>query len=253
MNTIIINGKSVPVPFPVVNYKDDVVYKNQKIFKFVNKPRPAPQANAVVVHETVTDSWVTTVAVLKARGLGVHFIVDEDGMVVQHADILTDEMWHATQFNQLSVGIETVNPYTPPAAPVGPWKNVIANAPWAVDGHYLVPTETQAESVSLLVDWLSSSAANPVAIPQIWPGFQHTQTLSMGRIKADLQENPGIHAHMYFGHADGAWLVLYAWLRLEVKLDAATAYTEAIRMATGAHSVGIDMSGILKQNPTIEV
>jgi hypothetical protein len=47
---------------------------------------------------------------------------------------------------------------------------------------------------------------------------------------------PGVLAHQYFDHADGAWLALYAWLRIEAGLGAERAFEEAERRATGAHT-----------------
>lgn len=41
----------------------------------------------------------------------------------------------------------------------------------------------------------------------------------------------GIWAHTYFGHSDGAWLVLYAWLRIEAHYSAKEAYDQAIELA----------------------
>jgi len=248
MSGIIVHGQALPPPagLTVRNFGD------AGVFHFRNTARPSPTVNAVVVHETVTTSWESTVVVLKKRGLGVHFIADHDGTVYQHADLLDDEMWHASQYNALSVGIETVNPYEPRNMPQGgPWTKTIP-APWAAGGQYVVPTEQQSEAVCQLVDWLSSTAANPLTIPQLWVGFQHTHRLAMGRIPADVTENPGIHAHMYFNHADGAWLVLYSWLRLEAGLEPDAAYEEAIRLATDVPSRGIDLSKYFDDNPYLE-
>jgi hypothetical protein len=64
----------------------------------------------------------------------------------------------------------------------------------------------------------------------------------MGPVGAAKTVSPGIYAHHYFGHADGAWLVLYAWLRLEAGLSKEDARTEAVRLATGAHALGVDVS-----------
>ncbi len=248
---IIINGKNVDGPdgLNVVSFAD-----RPDVFRFKNQIRPAPKVTEIVVHETVTRSWADTVAVLKQRGLGVHFIADHDGVIYQHADLLTDEMWHASQHNPLSVGIETVNPYEPQLAPKdGPWNTVIERAPWAAGGKYLVPTTEQSEAVCLLVNWLSSADANPLTIPKQWPGIEEepleqastgdisaTYSLAMGRVAAThTPPNPGILAHMYFGHADGAWLVLYIWLRLEAKLDTVQAYQEAIALATGTQKIDL--------------
>jgi hypothetical protein len=254
MSNLIIDGAFVSPPNGLVikNFMEDGLYR------FINKKRPAippntrVAVNAVVVHETVTNSHEETVAVLKQRGLGVHFIADADGTIYQHADAFRDDMWHGSQFNELSVGIETVTPYNPGfAGPVAPWKDVI-DAPWAYKGKYVLPTPSQAEAVAQLVNFLTSAEANPIAIPQLWPGFQHTHKLSMGRVAADVRENPGIHAHIYFGHADGGWLVLYTWLRLEPGLSPEDAYTKAKALATGAHSAGIDLDSYFQDNPYLE-
>lgn len=247
---VIIDGRDLEVPgLRVRNFRTDL-----SVHRFVNASRTPPIANAIVLHETVTTSWEVTVSVLKARGLGVHFIVDPTGVVFQHADCIRDLMWHGTLFNRTSVGIECVNPYEPKYLPAGgsPWGQII-DAPWAVGGKYVVPTAAQSESVTGLVDFLSSAEANPVAVPQFWPGFQGTHRLAMGRIHADVTANPGIHAHMYFGHGDGAWLALYAWLRLEACLDPDPAYTKAIELARGAPSAGIDLESFFADNPYLEV
>ena len=67
----------------------------------------------------------------------------------------------------------------------------------------------------------------------------------LGPFAEASKASPGIYAHHYFGHADGAWLVLYAWLRLEAGLDPAAAYEEAANRATGAKG-SVDVSDLLK-------
>ena len=71
----------------------------------------------------------------------------------------------------------------------------------------------------------------------------------MGRVDGGDQRRPGVYAHHYFGHADGAWLVLYAWLRLEIGLPPCAAYEEAVRRATGARST-IDVSDLTRSEPS---
>jgi hypothetical protein len=125
-----------------------------------------------------------------------------------------------------------VQPYYPEYLGEGqPWKQVI-DAKWARKKRYVIPTIAQAEAASLLVDWLTSEQALPLRIPRRWIGLKKRR-LSMGRVLTGRLPKPGIYAHTYFGHADGAWLVLYVWLRLEAALSPETAYTEAIRRASG--------------------
>ena len=242
---IIVQGRELDAPAGLVvkNFTDP------SVFRFKNQAR-THDVHEVVVHETVTTTWQSTVNVLKARGLGVHFIADSDGTIYQHADLQSDMMWHASQHNPLSVGIETVNPFDPKLLPKqdSPWDNVI-DAPWA-GGKYVVPTILQAEAVATLLDWLTSAAANPLAIPQLWPGLNDGK-LALGRVPATTTPpTPGILSHMYFDHGDGAWMVLYAWLRLEAKLIPPMAYAEAIARATGVKMAGsVDLSDLINLNP----
>jgi len=243
-NCIIVNGSKLVPPDGLVvkNYLDPSVYK------FANQKRHLP-VTEVTIHETVTSSWQSTVNVLKpasasnpgGRGLGVHFIVDADGTIYQHGDLALDMLWHASQHNDVAVGIETVNPFDPKYAPHNsPWKDIIENAPWAVGGRYLVPTPEQSEAVCQLLLWLCSPQSN-LTIPLVFVGLHHN-TMAMGPFDAAKSWSPGVYAHHYFGHGDGSWLVLYSWLRLEAGMDPATARSTAIQLATGARPSGVDVT-----------
>ena len=248
---IIVDGKELEAPGLVVkNFNDP------SVFHFKNQPRPTKAATEVVVHETVGPSWAGTVEVLKQRGLGVHFIVDHDGTVYQHADLLTEEMWHASQHNPMSVGIETVNPFDPRLAPKdGPWTEVLDNTPWTLTKNYLLPTAEEAEAVCQLLNWLSSAAANPLTIPQKWPGLSRDGdkvTMALGNVaRLKMPPTPGILAHYYWEHGDGVWLVLYSWLRLELGLDAPTAREKAKELAQGTHAA--DLSYYFNLDPYLLV
>lgn len=234
-------------------------YSDPDIYRFVNTKRGAGKVTELILHETVTRSAASTVDVLKLRGLGVHLIIGPEGLIDQHADLLDDVMWHGSQHNYASVGIEVVNPYEPRYLPKdGPWTTVI-DAPWCgstpgADGkkQYVVPTPVQAEAVFQTTNWLTSAAANPITIPQLWPGLQKTHTMAFGRVPASEHLDPGVHAHIYFGHTDGAWLVLYCWLRMEPQLDPQSAYDEAVRRATGVSSRGVDLDDFFVQNPYLQ-
>ncbi|MBC7173317.1 MAG: hypothetical protein H5U40_12840 [Polyangiaceae bacterium] len=58
--------------------------------------------------------------------------------------------------------------------------------------------------------------------------------MALARVALAKRPSPGVLAHHYFGHADGAWLVLYAWLRLEADMPPFVAFEEAVRRAEGA-------------------
>lgn len=241
---VIVGGRPLAPPngVSVKNFLDP------SVCRFVNQKRSSP-VTEFVVHETVTRSWASTVKVLQpksatnpgGRGLGVHFIADPDGTLYQHGDLATDLLWHASQHNGPSVGVEVVNPYYPKIAPSGgPWTDIILNAPWAAGGKYVVPTPDQAETVAQTILWITSPDSG-LAIPRTWVGLRGN-VLAMGPFAAAKTTSPGIYAHHYFGHADGAWLILYSWLRIEAGLSPSDARAEAIRLATGAKPSGVDLS-----------
>ncbi|MCZ2126611.1 MAG: N-acetylmuramoyl-L-alanine amidase, partial [Anaerolineales bacterium] len=96
----------LPTTLRTRNFLDDGVHR------FPAKGERAV-ATELVVHETVTRSVVDTVRVLKKRGLSVQLVLGPDGALTQHGDLATDILWHASQHNGASFGVEVVNPYYP--------------------------------------------------------------------------------------------------------------------------------------------
>lgn len=232
---LIINGQPLPAP-DGVSVKN---YHEPEIRRFAGRDRSGKPVTEVIVHETVTRSVASTVRVLERRKLGVHLIIGPDGEVTQHGDLAQDRLAHAGAHNAPSVGIEVVNPYYPKyLKPDLPWNTVI-EAPWAHKKKYVLPTPEQAEATSKIVSWLTSPDAEGLCIPRCWVGLAD-DALAMGRVPRSRRRNPGIYAHHYFGHADGAWLVLYAWLRIAAGLEPKAAYREAT-----ARTVGIRKSAEL--------
>jgi hypothetical protein len=185
----------------------------------------------LVIHETVTRSVADTVAVLQKRGLSVHLIMGPDGALTQHGDLGDETLWHAGDHNGRSVGVEVVNPYYPKYLTSGmAWGRTI-DAGWAHERRYVLPTPAQAEATARLTAWITSPAARGLTIPRRWIGVSDGR-LTLGRVPGAERAAPGIYAHTFFNHADGAWLVLYAWLRLEAGMSEAEAYAEAVRLAT---------------------
>jgi hypothetical protein len=257
-NTIVVNGKEYQAsPIQVDNWLDNT----SADYHFRNQTRRGP-VTEVILHETVTRSHDATVKVLQpatagnpgGRGLGVHFIVEADGMVYQHGDLATDLLWHAGQHNGPSVGIEVVNPYEPRFMPAkGPWTTVIV-APWAAGGKYVVPTKAQLEATACLVVFLTmktDESPPELQIPARWIGLNGTK-LIMGPVLGATKLVPGIYAHQYFHHADGSFLVLYSFLRIVCGLSVDDAYSESIRRATGARGV-VDLTDLFDANPYIQM
>lgn len=243
-NYIIVGDKDLEPPPGLVfaNYRDETV------LDFDGRNRADGTVDELIVHESVTRSAVTTVAVLKRRSLGVHLIIAPDGRVTQHGDLAHLRLAHASGHNSPSVGIEIVNPYYPYLLRDDlPWRRSIW-APWAHRDAYVLPTPEQAEATARMIGWLASPKAIGLHIPRNWIGIQGGR-IRMGRVDGADHPTAGIYAHHYFGHADGAWPVLYAWLRLEVGLPPCAAYEEAVTRATGARRT-IDVSDLVPSEPT---
>ncbi len=243
MSGLVVRGvpTSAPDGVAVRNFLED------RCVRFVSKGK-RQRATELVIHETVTRSVDSTVAVLKKRGLSVHLVLGPDGELTQHGDLASDVLWHAgPAHNGPSFGVEVVNPYYPRLLRKGlPWERTI-KAPWAHEGQYVLPTPAQAEAVAALVRWSTSEPAPGVEVPRRWPGLR-SGVLQLGPVADAAKATPGVLAHHYFGHADGAWLVLYAWLRLEAGLAPDVAFEEAVRRATGARR-SVDVHDLLPAAP----
>lgn len=193
------------------------------------------RTTCLVVHETVTRSAAAAHRVLEKRELSVQLVTDEKGALIQHADLVARAQHAGSARNALAIGNEVVNPYYPRHAKA-PWGQVI-DAPWAHEKRYVLPTPESAEACSRWIEWQTSDACPElVRVPRVWPGLVGG-FMAMGRVKP--APKVGILAHCYFGHADGAWLVLYAWLRLEAGLSEEWAYTEAVKRATGVRRADV--------------
>ena len=99
----------------------------------------------------------------------------------------------------------------------------------------------------------------PIKLTQNLKLFIHTQNLfttilhhTLGRILKARLRKPWIYAYHYFGHADGTWLVLYAWLRIEAGMNSQAAFEEAVKRAVGAKK-SIDLSDIIKAGTPAEM
>jgi N-acetyl-anhydromuramyl-L-alanine amidase AmpD len=227
-------ARAAPLPAPsslrVTNYLDPAVHRFT-----AGSRRTGQTVNEMVVHETVTRSVRDTVNVLVKRGLSVHMILGPDGSVSQHGDLGDALHYHAGSGHNLrSVGVEVVNPYYPRYLKPGLAWGPVLSAGWAHEGRYVLPTPAQAEATARLLNWITSPAARGLSIPRQWIGVSGGR-MAMSRVTGANRSRPGIYAHCYFGHADGAWLVLYAWLRLEAGYSPAQAYADAARRATTRH------------------
>jgi hypothetical protein len=240
----VLNGFGAQVPCGVQIHPDDPFKVSRKRAQIVQ----------ICYHESVThdpdvledepgEADDATERVLDRRGLGVHLMVgvapDGSAQVVQH-NPLEDVLPHTGKpVNDLSVGIEIVNPYY---GPTKIWRDAIP-APWAHKGTYTLPHLVQVEAAYQLTlgVWKASEAGIPgYAVPRRFWGVEGDR-FALGPVKID-KNTPGVLAHHHYGgHADAAWVALYCAIR-ERGLDPERAYAAAKGLATNARG-GVTLPG----------
>ena len=187
-----------------------------------------------------------------SRTISIHFIIDADGTVYQYGD-LAYVMFHSRPaHNAVSIGIEMIHPANRSPCASSYSNQRINNAHWAEGTSYSIPPLVQVEAVAKLIQWLTSDAAG-LAIPRRWIGVRQNQ-MAMNRIEGTQNSRqPGIYAHTYWHHSDGAWPLLYSWLRIEAGLRAEEAYANAIRRSpTGPGAFQADLRGLSQASGSSE-
>lgn len=206
---------------------------------FRTRARRVP-IDALIIHESVTHSLASTVAVLERKGMGVQLAIEPTGRVVELAPphLVTT---HAGDLNGRSIAIELVQPYYPlrPGRAAHPWERTIP-APWAHLGEYTLPLPAQLDALHQLVGQL---LVRYPTIPDTFVGLVGHR-MAMGLV-AGAAVAPGIHAHHYTAHADGGFPALYLYLRRRLGLGHLRAYARAVELATGAGR-WIDLSTTLE-------
>ena len=101
---IICDGKEVPIAWNKVRYDflPESCYKKPPFWKKVRKP------TMIVTHWDACLSAKSCRRVLEKRGISSHFVIDNDGTIVQMADC-NNICWHAPPVNKISIGIDFSN------------------------------------------------------------------------------------------------------------------------------------------------
>jgi len=102
-NSLLINGSYVPIKWDKV--KIDLL--EDKCYK---KTRSRRKPKKIVTHWDVCLSADSCRKVLQKRGISTHFVIDNDGTIVQLVDT-NDIAWHARGANNFSIGIDLSNGY----------------------------------------------------------------------------------------------------------------------------------------------
>jgi len=102
-NKILINGKKRSIGWHKV--KLDLISSN--CYRSVRAPR---KPHVIVTHFDVCTSAESCKRVLEKRGISTHFIIDNDGTIVQLVD--TNHIaWHAKSANKYAIGIDISSAY----------------------------------------------------------------------------------------------------------------------------------------------
>ena len=190
--------------------------------KFNGRDRDLKKIKHFIIHDSVVGTTADMIAVLKDRGLGIHYVITKDGSLVQTAD-LKEVLGHAYPYNDTSIGVEVVNPtYVTNPYVDSTWDNsIISPAPWAwtpdirKTNKFIIPTRSQMEATWGLCQAVTSDES--MNIPLEFVGFDDRRQLFVitganPYAKLDRSKS-GILAHSYFKHGDGAPAALYCYLR----------------------------------------
>jgi hypothetical protein len=228
-NAIIVDEKRMALPavmleagYTASNYLDDGEPH------FARRVRTKAVRN-FVLHETCGSTAEGCKNTLVRKGYGVQLILASDGHVSCHGDLVRDRMVHANQLNDVSFGIEVVNPYTALYA-VGAWsraeripaqwwtwvpsedepdvRRLLDKRGWAqVPREYVVPMPKQMGALRLLVPWLCELTGVPFVFPTAELGPKRRKLVGWDA-KPAAMPGSGVVAHRDFAsHADGRYLL----------------------------------------------
>ena len=213
-NNLIVNGARLPLPQSVlaaggtaVNFLDD----GEPHLRGAKRTKPLV---TYVLHETAGNTAGGCKATLKANGLGVHLILDKDGVISNHADLATEICWHASQVNPVSVGMEVVNAYRPENSHA-PQGHIIPAEWWTwvpkgADRTYMTPTDVQMHVARALVPWLCDHLGIPLTFPTGWLNAKKPQIAGWRSppLGWSAKPGPGIVSHRSFSsHSDGEYML----------------------------------------------
>ena len=163
-NKVLINGVNASIGWDKV--KIDLLPT-----KCYRKSRKLRKPTMIVTHWDVCSSASSCKRVLEKRGISTHFVIDNDGTIVQLVDT-NNIAWHAKGANNNSIGIDISSAYylkyqdKYEAAGLGK-RPVLTDS--VVHGHKLKPHmgyyKAQLQAYEVLVDFLTSYYDIPLAYP----------------------------------------------------------------------------------------
>ena len=150
---------------------------------------------AIVLHHTAGEGNGTGIFnTLVKRRLSVHFTIDSDGRIIQHAD-MADVTFHGGETNEWSVGIEITNRGVPPCLPRAP-RDIVQCSVHGKTRPMLRFYDVQVEAARALVRDLCELHQLPFDVPRDSSGEIITTVLPPER----LATYRGILGHLHFKH-----------------------------------------------------
>jgi hypothetical protein len=203
----------------------------ENIFDRSNSVRDLSKITEFIIHETVNWSAASTIGTLLKREKGVHYILSEDAKIYKTGGWDKILAHAGGVHNSRAIGVEVVSPFYgavykgPHAADVATyWPIPPIRAPWAhynvgQEQTYLLPSEAQFESTWQLTLQITSSPLINVPLKFLGLDKANNRFVITGLQNYRKAKGPGIYAHSYIGHSDGAVLVLYCYLRSKFGVD----------------------------------
>lgn len=234
-NSIIVDGNKIKLPDNFIrlgitasNFIDD------SEVKFASKDRKHKVIN-FVLHETCGNSSAGCKNTLVKKGYGVQLILDPFGHLSCHGDLIKDRMIHANQLNDVSFGMEIVNPYNPIYVISDElWKEKIEKQWWtwipsikdkngkinkvierllrkngfeSVPKKYVTPTMEQMSVIKYIVPWLCEITGVPYRFPTLSLN-EKKRKIDGINLKPRGRPGPGIVAHQDIAtHSDGRYIL----------------------------------------------
>lgn len=206
-NMLVVSGKVAPVPGWGVEVRN---YLQDRETKFRSRVRRSPPSH-IVLGESETLSLAEAEAQLDFSGRGAHFLIDGNGVIIQHGDPGADTLKFGGHIDDYCVHIVTVNPVQRNRSHAVPtaWAETRSDEPrwwksWI--SQYVAPNEAQIRSVELLIRFLLERYPTiKLAFPSSYLGPYLSR---MGGCKAGAIPDSGIYARRdLFRCQDGRYLL----------------------------------------------
>ena len=168
---------------------DNETYKASNFRKRTKKPI------CILLHDSVTASAKACFRVLEQKKYSTHYMIDENGDVFECADPEKQTTFHASAFNDNSIGIDMITLLSPSKiekdnAPNRARRKRLIDREWSAhkSGKVIDYTEAQKKALSLLVRHLCERFDIRNAAPDVLTGYGE-------KLKVEAKEYRGIIAH----------------------------------------------------------